>query len=141
MCSRMIRNAAMLCAALHILAWCTVATVWTINWWRSGPAPAGPLYYDAEKFIHHIDIFVYDAAHGLSIKISQLAAIWLSADLGACLTITFAGLLLLAGSLQWFLLGRVVQWAMVHGGTTLALGLLGFYVLWIGGSTFLWVAG
>lgn len=137
---RIISRASRFCAGLHLAAWVIVAAVWAINWWRAGPAPSGPLYYDGERFIHHIDILVYGVVYELTINISATAAAWLGTNTGACLTVTFAGLILLFGTVQWFLLGKLVQWVSVRSGRVPAIALLGLYGLWVGGATFLWLA-
>ncbi len=83
---------------------------WAVSWWRYGPAPSGPLYYSAMKFIGRLDILVCGNAQELAIKVGHTASARLSADLGASFTVAFSCLILLAGTLQWFLLGRFVQW-------------------------------
>ena len=125
---------------LHFLAWCVAAGTWAVNWWRQGPAPTGPLYNSARKFIGRLDFFVQDTIHEWTIRVAATASNWFSADIGPWYTITFAGLMLLAGTLQWFLLGRLVKWVAVRSSRRLALVLLGLYGAWTAGAVFMWVA-
>jgi hypothetical protein len=70
-----------------------------------------------------------------------MASSWLSVNIGASLTVAFGVLILFAGTIQWFLLGKLVQWVMVSGSRALAIAVLGFYGLWVGAAASLWVAG
>jgi len=76
----------------------------------------------------------------LTIKIGQAASAWFSADLGTSFTVAFACLIFLAGSLQWFLLGRLVQWLAARKSKRFAFAVLGAYGMWAGLTIFLWVA-
>ena len=140
MVDRVIAQADKCCVALHLLAWCAAATHWAVKWWRDGPAPAGPLYNAAKSFIGRLDILVQSTVHELTIWIAQSASARLSVNIGACLTITFGILILLAGTLQWFLLGRLVQWVARRWGQMPGLTLFGLFGLWAFGALFLWVA-
>ncbi len=64
-----------------------------------------------------------------------------TADLGACFTVGFACLILLAGTLQWFLLGRLVQWLATRKNRFVAVVVLGLYGAWAAFAVILWVAG
>ena len=44
---------------------------------------------------------------------------------GACLTVSFAALILIAGSVQWFLLGNLGQWVMARFGRDLGAVFIG----------------
>jgi hypothetical protein len=72
--------------------------------------------------------------------IAPMMSSWFAASIGACLTLVFAVLILAAGTLQWLLLGTLAAWVGARKGTTLGLGVLGFYAVWIAGSLFLWIA-
>ena len=67
-----------------------------------GPAPSGPMYNEAKHFIGRLDISVEAYIENLTIKAGQAVSDWFSADLGASFTVTFAFMILLAGTLQWF---------------------------------------
>lgn len=136
----LIAQADRMCVAIHVLAWFAAAVTWGVSWWRYGPDPSGPLYYSAMRFIGRLDILVRGNVEELTIKVGQTASAWLSTDLGASFTVAFACLILLAGSLQWFLLGRLVQWLAVHKGRKLAFAALGAYGAWAALALFLWVA-
>ena len=135
---KLIRRVAQLLVALHLFAWFAGAVTWTMDW-REGGGPSGPGYNSAKDFIGSLDILVQCNVDHVSMKTAQNAATWLSMDLGAWYAVTFAFLILLAGTLQWFLLGRLVQWVALRKGSVLALALLGFYGVWAAGVVFLWV--
>jgi hypothetical protein len=137
---RLIGQADRLCVAGHMLAWSAAAISWAVSWWRYGPEPSGPLYSSAMRFISRMDILVRGNVEELTIRIGQSASAWLSVDLGGCFTVAFACLILLAGTLQWFLLGRLVQWVAVRKSRVIAVGILGTYGVWAAAVTFLWVA-
>lgn len=140
MADKLIKHADKLCGAVHFVAWCAAAVLWALNWWRDGPAPSGPLYNSAKNFIGHLDILVHGSVQELSTKVAQGAAAWFSADLGASFTIAFGCIILLAGTVQWIGLGRLVQWTAARAGATVASALLGLYAVWAGGALFLWIA-
>jgi hypothetical protein len=140
MTARLIVNADKTCAALHVLAWFIVAVNWAVSWWYYGPNPAGPLYISAMRFIGRLDILVRANVEELTIRLGQMVSAWLSIDLGACFTVAFGVLILLAGTLQWFLLGSLVQWLAARRGRILAVGVLGILGAWAALAAFLWIA-
>ena len=140
MADRVIGQADKVCIAFHFLAWCAAAITWAVKWTQGGPAPSGPLYYAAQTFISQVDVLASGIVHGLTVKVAQVASTWFSWDSGASLTVTFGSLILLAGTLQWFLLGRLVQWVAVRQGRVAAVSILGLYAAWTLGALFLWVA-
>jgi hypothetical protein len=135
----MVARAGKLCTAVHVLAWIVVASTWIVNWRQNGPSPSGPLFNFPYRF-GRIDYLVKAIIEDLTIKIGQTAAGWFSLDLGASVTVVCACLLLLGGTLQWFLLGKLDQWAAATAGTNAGLAVLGAYAMWIARSVFLWVA-
>jgi hypothetical protein len=137
---QLIAQADKLCAGVHLIAWFAVAISWTVNWRLNGPSPSGPLFNIAYRFIGRVDYLVRATIYDLSVKIGQAATAWFSADLGASFTVAFACLILLAGTLQWFLLGKLVQWITARKGVALGSAVIGAYAIWIGVSVFLWVA-
>jgi hypothetical protein len=136
---KLIRRVVQLLVALHLFAWLAGAVTWTMAW-REGRGPSGPLYNSAKDFIGSLDILVQCNVDQVSMKTAQNAATWFSMDLGALYAITFACLILLGGTLQWFLLGRLVQWVATRKGRAAALSILGVYGVWAAGALFLWVA-
>jgi len=117
-----------------------VAATWALKWFREGPAPSGPSYNSAKEFISRLDVFAHHTVHEWPMRIATTASTWFSADLGACYTVSFAVLILLAGTLQWLLLGQLVQWADKRFGRKLSLALFGLFALWGLGSLILWIA-
>ncbi len=140
MADRIVGLADRICVTVHFFAWCAAAVTWGVKWAQEGPAPSGPLYYAAQTFISQVDVLVSGIVHELTVKVAQVASAWFSWDSGASLTIAFGGLILLAGTLQWFLLGRLVQWVAAYKSRVAALSILGLYSAWAAGALFLWVA-
>lgn len=140
MSNRLVERADRICVIIHFLAWCAAATTWGLNWLREGAAPSGPVYYSAQTFISRVDVLAYGVVYESTIKIAELTSAWFLWDSGATLTITFGCLILLAGTLQWFLLGRLVQWVSARKSRVAALALLGSYGVWAFGALLSWVA-
>lgn len=133
-------NAPKICVAAHFVGWVMVAATWTVKWWREGPAPSGPLYNSAKEFIGRLDLFVHHTVHEWAMRIATTASTLLSADIGTWYTTSFGVLILLAGTLQWYLLGRFVQWVAERGWQRAALSILAVYGLWLAITLLLWVA-
>jgi hypothetical protein len=138
--NELVTRADKVCVAVHFLAWLVVTAVWIVNWHLNGPSPSGPLFNFAFHFIGRIDYVVKAIIDDLTIRIAQTAASWFTLDLGASFTLACASLLLIGGTLQWFLLGKLVQWTAEKKGITAGLSMLAIYAIWIGASVFLWVA-
>jgi hypothetical protein len=136
----LVARADKLCAAAHFLAWFTVATTWIVNWRQNGPSPSGPLFNFAYRFIGRIDYLVMAIIEDLTMKVGQTAASWFLLDLGASFTVVCACLLLIGGTLQWFLLGKLAQWVAATKGINAGFAVLGAYAMWISTSAFLWIA-
>ncbi len=140
----LVARADRICVAVHLLAWSAVAATWIVNWRQNGPSSSGPLFNFAYRFIGHIDYFVKAIVEDLTInigqKIGQMPARWFSVDFGASITVVCACLLLIGGTLQWFLLGKLAQWAAARKGTAAGFAVLGAYAIWIGTSVLLWIA-
>lgn len=136
----LVARADRICVGIHLIAWLVVAAVWIVNWRLNGPSPSGPLFNSAYRFIGRVDYLVKAAIEDLTMRVGQTASGWFSLDLGTSFTIACAVLLLLAGTLQWFLLGKLVQWAAAKKGIAAGLSVLGAYAIWIGASVFLWLA-
>lgn len=124
----------------HFLCWIVVASTWAVNWWREGPAPSGPLYNFAKDFICHLDLFVHHTVREWSLRIALTSSTWFSANIDAVYTASFGILILLTGTLQWFLLGQFVQWIASRGRPRMARTLLVVYGVWSIASFLLWVA-
>lgn len=98
------------------------------------------MYNGAKDFIGRLDILVEANIENLTIRVGPAVSDWFSADLGASFTVTFAFVILLAGTLQWFLLGRLVQWLSARKGRRFGQLALWLYAVWAIFSIFLWVA-
>lgn len=111
--------------AAHFAAWLLTAALWLRNWAEEGPAPSGPAYNTAKHFIEHLDPFVWHTVQEWTIRIATS----FPTGMGTAFTITYAILILLAGTLQWFLLGRLIQWTDQRLGRKPTLTLFGLYAL------------
>ena len=139
MVSRFVRRATAVLVAMHSLAWAVVMVVWFFAW-RVEPAPMGPPFNFAKRFLSRIDMLVSSPLDAVSVTAALKTAKWFGADLGLTYAILFGCLILLAGTLQWFLLGKFVQWVMVRSGRVPAIAIFRLYGLGVGGATFLWIA-
>jgi hypothetical protein len=139
MVSRLVSRATTALVAMHSLVWAVVVVVWFFAW-RVEPAPMGPPFDFAKRFLSRIDMLVSSPLDAVSVTAALRTAKWLGTDLGLTYAVLFGCLILLAGTLQWFLLGKLVQRVMARSGRTPAIAVLGLYGLWVGGATFLWVA-
>jgi hypothetical protein len=101
---------------------------------------ARPVFNSAYRFIGRIDYFAKATIEDLTIKIGQAAAGWFLFDLGATFTVVSACLILLGGTLQWFLLGKLAQWTAARKSITSGITMLAIYAMWIGASVLLWTA-
>lgn len=94
---------------LHGLLWLVVITVWTFAW-RVEPGPMGPPFNFAKRFLSRIDGIVSGSIDAVSVSLAKLTSSWFGFDLGLTFTLIFACLILAGGTLQWFLIGRLLQW-------------------------------
>lgn len=120
MLNRFVRRADAVLATMHVLLWTIVMIVWLFAW-RVEPAPMGRPFNLAKQFISRIDILVSSQLDDLSVNLAMKTAKWFGTDLGLTYTVLFGCLILLAGTLQWFLIGRLVQWVAAKYGRTRAL--------------------
>ena len=105
---------------MHALVWVLVMGVWVAAW-RVEPAPMGPPFNFAKRFISRVDVLVASPLDALSVGLALRTAKWFGTDLGLTYSVLFGGLILLAGTLQWFLLGRLIQWIALKYGQTSAI--------------------
>jgi hypothetical protein len=127
---RLIRQADRLCIGVHALAWLVAAATWVVSWFKYGPAPSGPLYNSGFRFIGRLDVLVNSNVQELTIKAAQFISALFKVDIQPCFTLVYSGLILVAGTLQWFLLGRLVQWIDRRGRRYVAAGLLVLLAAW-----------
>lgn len=95
--------------AMHAFLWAAVMIVWVFAW-RAEPAPMGPSFNSAKQFISRVDVLVSPQIEGLTVSLTTRMAKWPVKDLGFAYTVLFGCLILLAGTIQWFLVGRLISW-------------------------------
>jgi hypothetical protein len=117
MIGKFVRRAPTVLVIIHGLLWATVMAVWFFAW-RNQPEPMGPSFNFAKRFLSRIDILVSSPLDGFSVTAALNIAKWIGTDLGLGYTILFGVLILLAGTVQWFLIGRLVQWVATKFGDT-----------------------
>ena len=117
MVSRFVRRATTVLVTMHSLLWAVVMVVWVFAW-RVEPAPMGPPFNFAKRFLSRIDMLVSSPLDALSVTVALKSAKWFGTDLGLTYAVLFGCLILLAGTLQWFLIGRLVQWVAAKYGQT-----------------------
>jgi hypothetical protein len=103
------RRADTLLVGMHAFLWSAVIVVW-IRAWQVQPEPMGPPFRFAQGFISFIDDVFSSPVESLSVTLALKAHQWFGVDLGLAFVILFAGLILVAGTVQWFLIGRLIHW-------------------------------
>jgi hypothetical protein len=140
MTNKVIINADKVLISMHAVMWLAVSITWFVAW-REEPAPVGPSYRFAFKFISNIDALVSPQIEALSVRVASLGAQIFNANLGLTFAVLFGILMLFAGSIQWFLIGRFLQWTAKKYGQT-AFILLGVGVIvWVAWSLRQWIFG
>src|SRR5437868_11211077 len=110
MLTRTIRQTDRIFIGAHFGAWLAVVGVWILNWNIEHPT-SGPTFNFAKRFISGMDLLVY--------PITQTVSLWIAVQAPArepSFIIAFASLILLTGTIQWFLIGRLVKWISAHLG-------------------------
>jgi hypothetical protein len=123
----------------HALVWCLVMVVWIVAWQRVR-GPIHPEFNTSKRFLGTVDILVYLNVDALSFRIATLTPGLRSLDVGLTYVLLLSSLMLLAGSVQWFLIGRLVQWTCSRYGTRLAKYLTAAIAIWVGFAAFSWWA-
>jgi hypothetical protein len=111
---RFVQHADKALMAMHAFLWAAVMIVWVFAW-RAEPAPMGPSFNSAKQFISRVDVLVSPQIEGLTVSLATRMAKWPVKDLGLAYTVLFGCLILLAGTMQWFLVGRLISWVAVDG--------------------------
>lgn len=106
---RQILHAPEVFVAMHLALWIAVAVVWNFAW-RSRPEPMGPPFNFAADFNKGIDLAVSPLLSNLAVGLALQSQSWLGVDSGLAYTLWFPCPMLVFGSLQWFLIGRIIQW-------------------------------
>jgi tetrahydromethanopterin S-methyltransferase subunit G len=120
MISRFLKHADTALMATHAFLWMAVTIVWVFAW-RVESAPMGPPFGFARQFIGRVDVLVSPQIEELSVSLAIRIAKWSGKDLGLIYAVLFGCLILLAGTLQWFLIGRLIQWIASKYGQTSAI--------------------
>ena len=100
---------------MHGLLWAAVVVVWFFAW-RVQPEPMGPRFNFAKRFLSRIDAMISTPLDAFSAAAALKIAQWFSTDLGLTYVALFGVLILLAGTLQWLMVGRLVQWVAARYG-------------------------
>lgn len=106
--------------ATHAFLWATVVSVWIFAWHHESP-PMGPTFNFAKRFISRIDALISPQTDELSVSLAMQTAKWSRVDLSLAYSVLFGCLILLSGTLQWYLLGRLLQFIASKYGQTSAI--------------------
>jgi hypothetical protein len=132
MLTRIIRQTDRLFIGAHFGAWLAVVGVWVFNWNIEHPT-SGPTFNFAKRFISRVDLLVY--------SITQTGSLWIAVQVPTSETafvIAFAFLILLTGTIQWFLIGRLVKWISAHLGFRTAVCSFVLFCFWMIFCLFTW---
>ena len=92
----------------HGVVWTVVMIVWSLAW-RESHGPWWPQFNFAKRFLSRVDGVVSGSIDAVSVPLAKAGGSAFGGDVGLWYTIIFAGLMLLGGSIQWFLIGRLLQ--------------------------------
>jgi hypothetical protein len=137
MIRRFIQHADKALLSAHLFLWAGVTLVWIFAW-RVQPAPMGPSYRFASQFIGRVDALISPQMEQLAIKMAMWMAKLSGADLGLTFAILFGCLILLGGTLQWFLMGRLIQWTASKYGQTSSLLICVGISCWLAAAIIPW---
>jgi|GEM_PF-5998927 len=124
MFSRFVARAHWILVGFHGALWLLVAAAWSLAW-REEAAPMGPTFNSAKRFLVLIDGVVSGSIDAVSMHLAIAGANRLDGDIGLWYATLFAGSMLLGGTLQWFLVGRLIQIVESRLGATSAVVLTG----------------
>ena len=111
-------------AIAHCTLWVVVMVVWSFAW-RVEPGPMGPPFIFAKRFLSRIDGIVSGSIDAVSVPLAKVGESFWGGDVGLWYTIIFAGLMLLGGTVQWYLIGRLLHLVNKKYGQTSAAILTG----------------
>jgi hypothetical protein len=124
MVSKFIGRAVTVFVTMHTVLWAVVMVVWYFAW-RVEPAPMGPLFNFSKGFLSRIDTLAASPLDAFSVSAALNIAKRFGADLGLTYAILFGCFVLLAGTSQWYLIARLVQWVAARFGQSTAVCLSG----------------
>lgn len=105
----------------HTVVWTVVMIVWSLAW-RESHGPWWPQFNFAKRFLSRVDGVVSGSIDAVSVPLAKAGGSAFGGDVGLWYTIIFAGLMLLGGSIQWFLIGRLLQFVRSkYGGAGAAI--------------------
>jgi hypothetical protein len=105
---RFVNLADRFCLFAHIGLWAVVMMVWSLAW-RESHGPWWPRFGFAKLFLSRIDGVVSGGIDAVSVPLAKAGESALGGDVGLWYTTIFAVLILIGGTIQWFLTGRVLQ--------------------------------
>jgi len=114
----------------HSVTWTVVMIVWSLAW-RESHGPWWPQFNFAKRFLSRVDGVVSGSIDAVSVPVAKAAGSAFGGDVGLWYTIIFAGLMLLGGSIQWFLIGRLLQVVSSKYGSARAAILACCLVIWV----------
>lgn len=114
----------------HSVVWTVVMIVWSLAW-RESHGPWWPQFNFAKRFLSRVDGAVSGSIDAVSVSLAKAGGSALGGDVGLWYTIIFAGLILLGGSIQWFLVGRLLQFVSSKYGGAGAAILACCLVIWV----------
>jgi len=92
----------------HVALWAVVMIVWSLAWHQSH-GPWWPRFGFAKLFLSRVDGVVSGGINAVSLPLAKAGESALGGDVGLWYTVIFAGLTLVGGTIQWFLVGRLLQ--------------------------------
>src|SRR5271165_1593085 len=103
----------------HGVLWVLVVVVWSFAW-RVEPGPMGPPFNFAKRFLGRIDGVVSGSIDAVSVSLAKAGQLSLGGDVGLRYTIIFAALMLFGGTIQWYLIGRLLRLISAKYGQSIA---------------------
>lgn len=138
MINRFVQHADRALLIIHSVFWIAVTIVWVFAW-RVEPAPMGPPYGFARVFISRIDALVSPQMETLSVNLAMSLSRHGLPNIGLTFAILFGVLILLGGSLQWLLIGRLIRWIAAKYGQTSSILFSAGIFCWIALAFISWV--
>lgn len=120
MFSRFVARAHWVLVGFHGALWLLVAAAWSVAW-REEAAPMGPAFNSPKRFLVLIDGVISGSVDAVSVHLAIAGASLLDGDMGLWYVVLFGGLMLLGGTIQWFLIGRLIQFVESKLGATSAV--------------------
>lgn len=122
----------------HLTAWgIAMLTIWRSH--DPAQPASGPTFNNARLFLSRVDALIYPQVEGLAgFIVGQFAG---RIDPGSVQWTMFTIGVLVAGSVQWYFIGRAVGWVNARYGLRVAFGALTLVGLWLAMTSVLWFVG